>query len=70
MGNICGNPPSESTSFDKYINYGDRSANDFVNKYHTKTYKESIANPAKFWNVEAQRLHWHKPYKKIIDTSD
>lgn len=38
---------------DKYIHYGDRSANDFVNEYHTQTYKESIADPAAFWDKEA-----------------
>ena len=61
---------SQSLLDGKYITYGDRSANDFVNEKHTAAYQESIANPAAFWDTEAKRLWWHKPYTKIIDTSD
>ena len=46
----------------KYITYGDRSAQDFKNDYHEKTYQESIADPAAFWDVEAKRIWWSKPY--------
>ena len=67
---------------DKYITYAERkdpdhpdrsypaSANDFVNEKHAQTYAASIADPAAFWDVEAKRLWWHKPYTTIVDTSD
>ena len=54
---------------DKYITYGDKSCDDFVNEKHSTTYKASIADPAAFWDTEAKRIWWSKPYSKIIDTS-
>jgi hypothetical protein len=46
----------------KYITYGELSANDFVNEKHTETYRDSIENQAAFFDREAKRLHWFKPY--------
>jgi len=41
-----------------------------VNKKHSKACEDSLADPAKFWDAEAKKLWWHKPYEQIIDTSD
>jgi propionyl-CoA synthetase len=46
----------------KYITYGDLSANDFINEKHDKVYRDSIDNQEAFFDKEAKRLHWFKPY--------
>jgi acetyl-CoA synthetase len=33
-------------------------------------YKQSIEDPDSFWSAEANRLHWHKRWKKIVDNSN
>jgi propionyl-CoA synthetase len=32
-------------------------------------YQQSIDNPEAFWGGEAQRIHWHTPYTKVLDDS-
>ena len=46
----------------KYITYGERSCQNFVNKYHDKVYRESIQNQEAFFDREAQNVYWHKKY--------
>ncbi|MEZ4274547.1 MAG: acetyl-coenzyme A synthetase N-terminal domain-containing protein [Nitrospirales bacterium] len=30
-------------------------------------YKQSIANPEKFWGDVAKELHWFSPWKKVLE---
>ena len=56
---------------DKYIYYENgRSANDFINEKHSAAFRASVEDPAAFFDKEAKKLHWFKPYKTILDTSD
>lgn len=32
-------------------------------------YQESIRQPEKFWDREAQLIDWHRPYQQVLDTS-
>jgi propionyl-CoA synthetase len=40
----------------------------------TQTYKEfhrrSIEDPEGFWDEQAALIHWHKPYRKVLDYSN
>ena len=54
----------------KYITYGERSAQDFVNEKHSEVYDYSIKNREEYFDEKAGHVHWHKKYTKIIDTSD
>ena len=36
---------------------------------YNKLYEESIKDPEGFWRREGKRLHWFKPYTKVLDTS-
>ena len=54
----------------KYITYGDKSCDDFVNKYRDEQYQYSISKPQSFWDKEAKNITWFDEYKQIIDTSD
>jgi len=54
----------------KYITYGDKSADDFLNLRHDTIYKDSIEQQQAFFDTQAKRVHWHKMYTKIIDSSD
>jgi propionyl-CoA synthetase len=60
----------ETQSIDKYITYADKSANEFVNLKHDTIYKDSIEQQHAFFDAEAKRVHWHKMYTKVIDSSD
>ena len=46
----------------------DWAKNSYVNQssYEAK-YKESINNNEKFWADEGKRIHWFKPYTKIVE---
>ena len=32
-------------------------------------YRKSIDDPEAFWTAEAKRVHWHKPFDKVLDYS-
>ena len=40
----------EPQSLDKYITYGELSADDFVNEKHTTVYRDSIDNQVEFFD--------------------
>ena len=47
---------------------------EFSNKAHISSiekykelYKESLKDPEKFWAEQAKKLHWFKPWKKVLD---
>jgi hypothetical protein len=46
----------------KYITYGDRSANDFKLEKRDAVYKQASEDPAGYWAVEADKLHWDKKF--------
>ncbi len=39
------------------------------NDTYLKWYKDSIANPDKFWGKHGKRVDWIKPYTKVKNTS-
>jgi len=41
----------------------------FKNDTHESLYQESIKDPAAFFDKEAKKLHWFKPYTTVLDTS-
>lgn len=41
-----------------------------MNETHAADYRASIEDPAAYFDKEAKKLHWFKPYTKILDTSD
>ena len=41
-----------------------------MNEIHDAKYKASIEDPESFFDAEAKKLHWFKPYKTILDKSD
>jgi propionyl-CoA synthetase len=36
---------------------------------YAEFYRRSIEQPQEFWNGEASRIHWHKPYSRVLDDS-
>ncbi|HEY8068312.1 MAG TPA: propionate--CoA ligase [Burkholderiales bacterium] len=36
---------------------------------HKDVHKRSILDPEGFWGEEAKRIHWHKPFGKVLDYS-
>ncbi len=34
---------------------------------YDKAYKESIADPEKFWDGIAKELHWFSPWHKVLE---
>jgi len=34
-----------------------------------RAYEESMRSPETFWARAAQRIHWHKPFDKVLDDS-
>ncbi len=44
----------------------DITANAHIQDYDT-AYKQSIANPEKFWDGIAKELHWFSPWNKVLD---
>ncbi|MGH7255449.1 MAG: acetate--CoA ligase [Nitrospirales bacterium] len=41
-------------------------ARSFIQDYDT-AYRESIADPERFWNTIARELHWFSPWNKVLD---
>lgn len=39
------------------------------NEGYQKMYKQSVANPEKFWGKHGKRIDWFKPYTKVKNTS-
>ncbi len=39
------------------------------NKTYLKWYKDSVADPDKFWGKHGKRIDWFKPYTKVKNTS-
>ena len=39
------------------------------NEGYLKMYKQSVANPEKFWGKHGKRIDWFKPYTKVKNTS-
>ena len=39
------------------------------NDTYLKWYKESVANPDKFWGKHGKRIDWFKPFTKVKNTS-
>jgi len=33
-------------------------------------YRQSLDHPETFWGAEAARIHWHKPWTKVLDASN
>lgn len=40
-----------------------------MTNYQT-VFEQSIHEPEKFWAEQAKRIHWEKPYEKVLDYSD
>ena len=36
---------------------------------YAEFYRRSIEQPQEFWDGEARRIHWHKPYTQVLDDS-
>ena len=55
---------------DGYIRY-EGITNEFKNPIYDEIYASSIdENQENFWDEQAQKLHWHKPYSQVLDKSD
>ena len=41
----------------------------FKNDTHESKFQDSISDPRAFFDKEAKKLHWFKPYTQILDDS-